>query len=86
VPIVLKSGSLSFLEPSGPVQGCNGTALPLHRGKRGKADWFSHIWYKNCLVKHVIERVMEGKWRAVDEKEDVSSYWMTLRKRGDTGD
>jgi hypothetical protein len=29
---------------------------------------------------------MEGKWRQVDEeKEDVSSYWMTLRKRGDTG-
>jgi len=30
VPIVLKSGSLNFLEPSGPVQACNGIALPLH--------------------------------------------------------
>jgi len=29
VPIVLKSGSLSLLKPSGPVQVCNGTALPL---------------------------------------------------------
>jgi len=29
VPIVLKSGSLSFLEPSGPAQACNGIALPL---------------------------------------------------------
>ena len=28
--IVLKSGSLSLLEPSGPVQACNGIALPLH--------------------------------------------------------
>jgi len=27
VPIVLKSGSLNLLEPSGPVQGCNGIAL-----------------------------------------------------------
>jgi hypothetical protein len=27
VPIVLKSGSLSLLEPSGPVQVCNGIAL-----------------------------------------------------------
>jgi hypothetical protein len=27
VPIVLKSGSLSLLEPSGPVQACNGIAL-----------------------------------------------------------
>ena len=28
VPIVLKSGSLNFLEPYGPVQACNGIALP----------------------------------------------------------
>ena len=26
--IVLKSGSLNLLEPSGPVQACNGIALP----------------------------------------------------------
>jgi hypothetical protein len=30
VPIVLKSGSLNFLEPSGPVQACTGIAVPLH--------------------------------------------------------
>ena len=29
MPIVFKSGSLSLLEPSGPVQACNGIALPL---------------------------------------------------------
>ena len=29
VPIVLKFGSLNLLEPSGPVQDCNGIALPL---------------------------------------------------------
>jgi len=29
VPIVLKYGSLSLLEPSGPVQACNGIALPF---------------------------------------------------------
>jgi len=29
VPIVLKSGSLNLLEPSGPVEACNGIALPL---------------------------------------------------------
>jgi len=27
--IVTKSGNLNFLEPFGPVQACNGTALPL---------------------------------------------------------
>jgi len=29
VSIVLKSGSLNLLEPSGPAQACNGIALPL---------------------------------------------------------
>ena len=29
MPIVLKSGSLDLLEPLGPVQACNGIALPL---------------------------------------------------------
>jgi hypothetical protein len=29
VPIVLKSRNLNVLEPSGPVQACNGIALPL---------------------------------------------------------
>ena len=29
MPTVLKSGSLNLLEPSGPVQACNGIALPL---------------------------------------------------------
>ena len=27
--VVTKSGSLNFLEPSGPLRACNGTALPL---------------------------------------------------------
>jgi hypothetical protein len=29
VPIVLKSGNLNLLEPSGPVQACKGIALSL---------------------------------------------------------
>jgi len=27
--LVMKSGNLNFLEPSGPVQTCNGPALPF---------------------------------------------------------
>ena len=27
--VVTKSGNLNFLEPSGPAQACNGTALPF---------------------------------------------------------
>jgi hypothetical protein len=32
--VVMKSGNLNFLEPSGPLQACNGTALPLPIIKR----------------------------------------------------
>jgi len=30
--VVMKSGNLNFLEPSGPVQVCNGTDIPLPPG------------------------------------------------------
>jgi hypothetical protein len=40
MPIVVKSGRLSLLEPSGPVQACNGIALPL---PVLKAYWLYHI-------------------------------------------
>jgi hypothetical protein len=29
--VVMKSGNLNFLEPSGTLQACNGTALPFYR-------------------------------------------------------
>jgi len=32
--VVTKSGNRNFLEPSGPVQACNGTALPYIHGLR----------------------------------------------------
>jgi hypothetical protein len=43
VPIVLKSGSLNLLEPSGPVKGCNGVAL--------------HYWWPN--MRREIEQDVE---------------------------
>ena len=30
--VVTKSGNLNFLVPSGPIQACNGTALPFFYG------------------------------------------------------
>ena len=35
----MKSGNLNFLEPSGPLQACDGTALPLPL-----------LTYKNCAL------------------------------------
>ena len=31
-PVVMKSGNFNFLEPFGPLQACNGTALLLYFG------------------------------------------------------
>ena len=57
VPIVLKSGSLILLEPSGPVQACNGSALPLlaikwqrNSGHRPAADLFSAPYRKKRQI------------------------------------
>ena len=43
--IVIKSGNLNFLEPSGPLQVCNGTALLIpvrHRIVTGKIKLMTH--------------------------------------------
>jgi hypothetical protein len=56
VPIVLKSGSLKLLEPSGPVQACNGIALTftfaIAQNVFARASWrldFVHRWLSNYL-------------------------------------
>jgi len=42
--IATKSGNLNFLEPSEPLQACNGTALPyLHAGHNRQET----VWYEN---------------------------------------
>jgi hypothetical protein len=58
----------------------------LHTIKRRQANWIGSILRRNCLLKHAIEGKLEGRIEMVgDEEEGVSSYWMTLRKREDTG-
>ena len=41
--VVTKSGSLNFLEPFGPLQPCNGTALPF---------FFTYLYSQNCKKSH----------------------------------
>jgi len=55
------------------------TGISLHGVKTRKADWIGHILCMNRLLKHVTEG-RRKKWRE-DEEEDVTNYWMTLRKR-----
>jgi len=52
--------------------------------KRRKANGIGHMLHRNCLLKQV-NKGKRGGWKLwVAEEEDISSYWMTLRKRVDT--
>ena len=54
VPTVLKHGSLNLLEPSGPVQTCNGIALPLlffqGRFSEVTTHWKEYSKTKKCTL------------------------------------
>jgi len=51
VPTVLKSGSLNLLEPSGPVQACNGIALPLpFYCFLSKCKWAKNKFWDICCM------------------------------------
>ena len=54
--------------------------------KKKKATCVCHILRRNFLLKQVIERKTEGRTEVTESEEEyVSSYWMALRKRQDTG-
>jgi hypothetical protein len=58
----------------------------LHTIRRRKANWIGHILRRNCLLKHVTEGKLEGRTEMMRRRgKGVSSYWMTIRKREDTG-
>jgi hypothetical protein len=72
VPIVLKSGSLNLLEPSGPAKACNGIALPLlGDGKLG------HTLRKERRLKvfenRVLMKIFGHKW------DEVKGEWRKIR-------
>ena len=62
--IVIKSGSLIFLEPLGPVQACNGIALPLCAANLCLMIWLGmnySVWL--CYVDALCDCVhMFGVW------------------------
>jgi hypothetical protein len=58
----------------------------LHTIKRRKANWIGHILRTNCLLKHVIERKIEGRIemmgmrgrrrkQLLDDLMDKTEYW-----------
>ena len=56
----------------------------LHTIQRRKANWIGHILRWNCFLKKK-KLLKEGYKEGQDEEEDVSRYWMTLRKGEDAG-
>jgi len=61
--VVTKSGSLNFLEPSGPVQACNGIALPFTFLPNNASRWQMGF---NSAFKGLILVVLTGR-----EREEV---------------
>ena len=58
----MKSGNLTFLEPSGPLQACNGTALPLlsHRQELKSIQWLLPVVFGAVVFKLLVWCGAEG--------------------------
>ena len=67
MPIVLKSGSLNPLEPSGPVQACNGIALPLPLPYIYGMSYFDVV--RNILSYSALEIQLKGSYKS------LTIYW-----------
>ena len=71
--IVLKSGSLNLLEPSGPVQACNGIALPSPFASY-EEEVHKFCWGKPRVRGHFEDTetdmwtLLEGKFRQLDRE------------------
>ena len=59
--VVTKSGSLNFLEPSGVLRACNGTALPLHLPLSTKLKRSSHDLVVVTNVTLLIDKISNIK-------------------------
>jgi hypothetical protein len=57
----MKSGSLNFLEPSGPVKVCNGMALPYHLEHLRKEIFFFPLIFLEVIEKEKEERERKRK-------------------------
>jgi len=63
--VVTKSGSLNFLEPSGPVQACNGTDLPFCTVLRSSE-------MSDVCITHNEITALSGKREYIDSRSEVA--------------
>ena len=58
----------------------------LNTIKRRKGNWIDHTLRRNWHLKHIIENKIEGAMDVTGRNEEnVNSYWVTLRKRENSG-
>ena len=77
--IVVKSGNLNFLEPSGSLQACNGTDLHLLFTKYFSGNQISKVMVVACGMYGVGERC--GAYRGlVGKREGRSSFGIPRHK------
>ena len=92
--IVLKSGSLNLLETSGPVQGCNGIALPCFyiiltvHTRKNKDFFYLDVIYFLLLSKDHSKDYEKGGVRGIirERRERHTNIWWGTRKKEDFED
>jgi hypothetical protein len=79
--MVVEQGQTDRVKNEEVLHGVKEDRNILHTTKRRKANWIGHILRKNCLLKHVIEGMVEKRITVTgNEEEDVISFWLALRK------
>ena len=71
----MKSGNLNFLEPSGPLQACNGTALPF--------TYLScdMIWRLRIICRVSIQNFIGTTAKWDPELQFYTNFWRVRRKK-----
>jgi hypothetical protein len=89
VPIVLKSGTLKFLEPYGPVQACYGIALPYALKIRYQRATNNNDLRERCKNQYhdgklqyqdVIKREKFKSWKEFCDFTSATNPWNAVYK------
>jgi hypothetical protein len=83
VQIVLKSGNLNHLEPSGPVKACNWIALPFtitHSALNNLPQTIATLFFRTDISGQLIGPISKGQSVQEEEEEDclVLEYGTTV--------